>query len=625
MSTYPAIADYAFISDCHSAALIARDASVEWACFHRFDNRSVFARLLDRERGGFFRIAPVGAFRSSRRYIPETNVLETRFETGTGVVIITDCLPLRQQPEAPGGAERPAPHHLLLRQVRGEAGSVELELEFVPRFDYGLTTPLLDLQADDLAVVIGSADSLLLHSDLRPLERTGRGSCRARATLAAGQEAWVALTYAPAGKLQVERHTEADKRARLVQTVDFWQDWSRRCSYQGPYRDAVVRSALVLKGLTNAPTGAVVAAPTTSLPEEVGGERNWDYRFSWLRDSVAMLSALAGLGHLQEAREFTEWMVRTAAGRAEDLQIMYGIGGERLLPEFQLDHLEGYRGSRPVRVGNGAWNQFQLDTYGELLEAVLVYTLVLRRDHSPSVLGQPMTMFLREVVETAIRRWQDADEGIWEVRGGRQHFVFSKLMAWVTVDRGLRLLRSSLESADLERWTAVRDEIRSRIEVEGVDPDSGAFVQAFGSRSLDASTLQLGLRGFLPFHDPRIRATTERIDRELTRNGHVYRYLDRRDGLAGGEGSFVFCTLWLVSSLALGGEVERAQARLDQVLACANDLGLLAEEIDPDTGELLGNFPQGFSHLGVIGAALNLQRAQTGLRSSYVEAAEALT
>jgi GH15 family glucan-1,4-alpha-glucosidase len=624
MSTYPAIADYAFISDCHSAALIARDASVEWACFHRFDNRSVFARLLDRERGGFFRIAPVGPSESSRRYIPETNVLETRFETATGVVTVTDCLPLRRQDDAPGGAERPAPHHLLLRQVRGEAGSVELELEVVPRFDYGLTTPLLDLQADDLAVVIGGADSLLLHSDLRPLERTGPGSCRARATLAAGQEAWVALTYAPAGKLQVQRHTQADKRARLDQTVEFWQDWSGRCSYQGPYRDAVVRSALVLKGLTNAPTGAVVAAPTTSLPEEVGGERNWDYRFSWLRDSVAMLSALAGLGHLQEAQEFAAWMLRTAAGRAEDLQIMYGIGGERLLNEFQLEHLEGYCGSRPVRVGNGAWNQFQLDTYGELLEAVLLHVLLLRGQTS-APLGQPFGTFLRDVVETAIRRWQDADEGIWEVRGGRQHFVFSKLMAWVAVDRGLRLLRTTLEKADLERWTAVRDEIRARIESEGVDPESGAFVQAFGSRSLDASTLQLGLRGFLPFEDPRIQATTERIDRELTRNGHVYRYLDRRDGLAGGEGSFVFCTLWLVSSLALGGEIERAQARLDQVLACANDLGLLAEEIDPDTGVQLGNFPQGFSHLGVISAALNLQRAQAGLRSSLVQAAEAVS
>jgi GH15 family glucan-1,4-alpha-glucosidase len=315
-------------------------------------------------------------------------------------------------------------------------------------------------------------------------------------------------------------------------------------------------------------------------------------------------------------------MLRTAAGRAEDLQIMYGIGGERLLNEFQLEHLEGYCGSRPVRVGNGAWNQFQLDTYGELLEAVLLHVLLLRGQTS-APLGQPFGTFLRDVVETAIRRWQDADEGIWEVRGGRQHFVFSKLMAWVAVDRGLRLLRTSLDSVDVERWTAVRDEIRARIENEGVDPESGAFVQALGSRSLDASTLQLGLRGFLPFDDPRILATIERIDRELTRNGHVYRYLDRRDGLSGGEGSFVFCTLWLVSNLALSGEIDRAHARLEQVLACANDLGLLAEEIDPDTGAQLGNFPQGFSHLGVISAALNLQRAEAGLRTSIVEAAEA--
>lgn len=597
---------------------------MEWACFERYDNRPVFARLLDRERGGFFRIAPVDNFRSTRRYLPETNLLETRFETATGVVTITDCLPIRRQPQAPGGAEWPPPHHLLLRQLRGEAGSVELELDFVPRFDYGLTTPLLDLQAEDLALVRGSADSLLLHSELRPLERTGVGSCRARTAVAAGDEAFVALTYAPAGKLQVERHTQANKRARLEQSVEFWQEWSRRCSYEGPYRDAVVRSALVLKGLTNAPTGAIVAAPTTSLPEEIGGERNWDYRFSWLRDSVAMLSTLAGLGHVQEAEEFAGWMVRTAAGRAEDLQIMYGIGGERLLHEFQLDHLEGYRGSRPVRVGNGAWNQFQLDTYGELLEAALLYALLVRRHQAGPAFGGPFATFLREVVDAATRRWREADEGIWEVRGGRQHFVFSKLMAWVAVDRGIRLVGATLEPADLERWTAVRDEIRATIEREGVDPESGAFVQALGSASLDASALQIGLRGFLSFEDPRIRATIERIDRELTRNGHVYRYLDRRDGLAGGEGSFVFCTLWLVSSLALSGHIERAHARFRHVLGCANDLGLLAEEIDPDTGELLGNFPQGFSHLGVISAAMNLQRAEAGHRTSFAQAAEAL-
>jgi alpha,alpha-trehalase len=353
----------------------------------------------------------------------------------------------------------------------------------------------------------------------------------------------------------------------------------------------------------------VAAAATTSLPEEIGGERNWDYRYVWLRDASVMLAALSAVGYAEEARRFAEWLLRTTSGRAEDLQIMYGIGGERLLHEIQLHHLDGYRGSRPVRIGNGAWDQFQLDVYGELLFAVW---FALRRYGGLKLQG---AAFLREVVEMTIRRWQQPDEGIWETRGGRQHFVFSKLMAWLTLDCGIRLLELVEDPArngtDRQRWEQVRDQIRSRIEAEGVDPATGVFVQAFDSKALDAAALQIGLRGFLPFADPRVRATVDRIAAELTRNGHVYRYLGD-DGLAGGEGSFIFCTLWLVSALAYTGRLDEAEKHLAQVLDCANDLGLLAEEIAPDTGEQLGNFPQGFSHLGLIMAVLNLEHARAG-------------
>ncbi|WP_405922381.1 glycoside hydrolase family 15 protein [Streptomyces sp. NBC_00122] len=608
---YPPIADYAFLSDCHSVALVSRDASVEWACFHRFDGRSVFARILDRGRGGYFRIAPVAQFTTTRRYLPDTNVLETRFDTGAGVVTVTDCLVVRDDLTRPGRVERRPPEGLLLRVVRGESGTVDVELQFAPRFEYGMTVPYMELAGEDLAVVTGGPDSLLLQSGLAPLIVDNLGNCTARGTLAEGQVAYVALSYAQAGALTVERLSPVELNGRLAETVGFWSNWAARCTYQGPHRDAVVRSALVLKGLIYDETGALAAAPTTSLPEEIGGERNWDYRYTWLRDSAAMLGSLGALGYLEEADRFGEWLLRTTAGRAEDLQIMYGLGGERLLHEVDLDHLEGYRASRPVRVGNGAWDQFQLDTYGELMEATLL-VLKLRGQQTVAPRGG---RFLRDVVELNIKRWEEADEGIWEIRGGRRHFVFSKLMAWAAVDCGIRLLDISPELAQepglRERWEEARQEIRTALETRGVDAKTGAFLQAFDHDELDASSLQVSLRGFLPGNDPRILATIERTEAELTRNGHVYRYLGA-DGLSGEEGSFVFCTLWLASALARAGRTEAAEKYLAGVLDCANDLGLLAEEIDPDTGELLGNFPQGFSHLGVIAAALNLAYAQAG-------------
>ncbi len=595
---YPPIGDYALIGDCHSAALISRDASVDWCCFHRFDARPVFGRLLDWRRGGSFRIAPTGEFRTSRGYLPGTNILETRFQTRSGSLMVTDCFPVRDtfDSAAPVAAH---PHHQLIRQVRCTAGEVEVRVEFEPRFDYGITTPQLNLLGDRLGSVFGGADSLSIQSTL-PLRQTGIGSCEATAKLSAGGEAWFAVSYDLPHQLAPSICSPEELNRRLAVTRRYWEDWSARCTYDGPYRDAVLRSALVLKALTNSPSGAMVAAPTTSLPEEIGGVRNWDYRYSWLRDSSFTVYVLHELGYLEEAAAFVAWLQRTTAGSAEDLQVVYGVGGERLLPEVELAGLDGYRGSRPVRIGNAATNQFQLDVYGEVLDTAWLF-----HRHGGRI-DDHFWGFLARVADFVVDHWAEPDEGMWEVRGERRHFVYSKAMAWVALDRALRLARALGRTGRLERWSAARDEIRRRIDGEGVDAQSGAFVQAFGSRDLDASGLLLPLVRFVKPDDPRVRATAERIERELSDGGLVYRYRTE-DGLPGGEGAFLICSFWLVLNLALLGERGRAQELFERLLGCANDVGLLAEEVDPKTGELLGNFPQAFSHMGLINSALGLQ------------------
>ncbi len=609
---FPPISDYAFLSDCRSCALVARDASVEWACFHRFDARPIFARILDRDRGGWFRICPAGPFEASRRYLPDTNVLETRFETEGGAVTVVDCLPLHRDPESPGRTRPCDPRGLLLRVVRGLAGSVELSLDYHPRFEYGLTTPFVQLLDGDLALATGGPESVLLQSELGPLATDAAAAgCRASAVVQAGETRVVALTVAGAGLLDVRRLDHGQLLHSLEETIAFWQAWVGLSGYEGPYAEGVRRSMLVLKGLTADETGAIAAAATTSLPEEIGGARNWDYRYCWLRDSAALLGMLLLLGHVYEAQRFSRWLQRTTAGKASELQIMYGIGGERLLHEAELPWLSGYRSSRPVRVGNGAWDQFQLDTYGELVTAAWFGArMLLSRGRRAEAGALP---YLVGIVEQAIARWREPDEGIWEVRGERQHFVFSKLAAWLALDRGIRIVERAPADVgvDLERWRSVRDEIRATIEREGVDPDTGAFVQALGSRALDASALQVVLRGFVPPDDPRALATIEAVEQQLTRNGHVYRYRSP-DGLEGDEGTFVFCTLWLASAEALVGRPERARERLELVLSSASDLGLLGEEIDAETGELLGNYPQAFSHIGVVAAASMINWKERG-------------
>ncbi|MFF0549795.1 glycoside hydrolase family 15 protein [Streptomyces sp. NPDC004311] len=618
---YPAISDYAFLSDGHSLALIGRDASVEWACFHRYDAAPVFARLLDRRKGGYFRIAPTSPYGTTRRYLPDTNVLETTFRTADGVVTVTDCLPVRDDPAHPGRPARREPGHVLQRHVRGVSGAVEMAVEFFPAFDFGRSpAEVSSVEGEGGTHVLrarGGTEALVLSSGLGTLEAApapgaadahddadGNDCCAghvSRAVVTAGSESVVTLVRTEACDPLPEPLSPGELGERLAETVAYWRRWADRCTYRGPHREAVVRSLLVLKGLIYAETGAIIAAPTTSLPEEIGGERNWDYRYTWLRDAAAMLAALAGSGYPDEARHFCDWLVDTTSGAAKELQVLYGIAGERELDEVCLDHLEGYRGSRPVRVGNEAWEQFQLDVYGELLAALDLAMHLRGDDYRPE-----RAVFVHDVVELAVARWREADEGIWEVRSGRRHYVFSKLMAWIGLDSAIRILDrhpGHARGPELRRrWERERDEIRAEIERRGVDPATGAFVQEFDGVAPDATALQAILRGFVAPDDPRAAATVDLIDAELTRDGHVYRY-HGGDGLKGEEGSFVLCTLWLASALACLGRTEEAEQRLGLVLDCANDLGLLAEEYDPVTHSQLGNFPQGFSHLGVVAAA----------------------
>jgi len=593
---YPPISDYALISDCHSAALVSRDGSIDWCCFHRFDARPVFGRLLDWDKGGYFRIAPADAYRVTRRYRPNTNVLETRFETDTCVLLVIDCFVIEEDRDR-------HPPHQLLRLVRCESGRGGVCVEFVPRFDFGRTIPRYEAHADDLGVVYGGSDALVLQSEI-PLGLSDVCIAQGQVQMSEGDEAFLSLTYALPHELEAGRITNTEV-SRSIETTDrFWVDWSSRCTYDGPYRDEVMRSALVLKALTNAPTGAIVAAPTTSLPEEIGGVRNWDYRYAWLRDSALNLKALFALGYTDEAHAFMGWVERTTAGRAQDLQILYGVGGERFLPEIELEGIDGYRSSRPVRIGNAAVDQFQLDVYGYLLDTAWLY------HRHGGVIHESLWSMIEGVIDVVADRWSEPDEGIWEVRGGRRHFVSSKVMAWVAVDRAIRLARALGLPAQTERWSSLRREIRRRVLQDGVDPASGAFVQSFGDQRLDASTLLIPLVRFLRADDERVRATMERVATELAPGGLVYRYLDGDDGLPGGEASFVICSFWLVDNLAMAGEVDRAGHLFERLLSFTNDVGLLAEEIDPATGELLGNFPQAFSHVGLIGAALNLARAR---------------
>jgi len=599
---YPAIADYGLISDMHSCALVSNAGSIDWACFPRFDSASVFARILDWDKGGHFQIAPLGIRSVTRRYLPETNILETTFETESGAATLTDFMPVHphSRPENPrevGSLQQ------IVRILECTSGSVRFQLDFLPRFDYGTIVPHAELNGENCGFAHGGADGLVLYSSALLSET--EGGFRSEGLLRAGQKLYAVATYESRIAHAPEPLDPRELEDRLRETTDFWRRWSSLCTYDGDYRDEVLRSALALKALTYAPSGALVAAATTSLPEVLGGHRNWDYRFTWIRDATFALYGLSILGYREEAAAFKDWLEWATVGRASDLQLMYGIGGERRLTEVEIPQLEGYRGSSPVRMGNGAYDQFQLDVYGELMDSAHLY-----RKFGGDVNPEYWNYLLR-VVDEVIEHWRDPDEGIWETRGGRRHFVYSKVMCWVALDRAIKAARALNLPGDIEKWRAVRAEIKEDVLANGYDAERGAFVQSYGSKELDASNLMLPLVGFIKPDDPRMRGTIEATERELTSpQGFVYRYRGLNDGLAGDEGTFTICTFWLADDLIVLGELEKARALFERLKSYANDLGLFSEEVDAKSGEMLGNFPQAFSHLAFINTAVQLHKAE---------------
>ncbi len=583
------------LSDCHSAALVSGDGSIDWLCLPRFDSPSVLGRLLDPD-AGHWSIRPRGEFESRRRYLPGSLVLETQFETPGGMVMVTDALIFANKERAHQiGTGAP---HVLVRLVEVTTGTVALEVEFAPRPEYGLVHPRLQV-IDGGMSCIGGASALCLSGPEPATVVDGTASWWL--DLEAGDRVAFALAYGVGWEALPEPVKAREIGRRLADTVGAWESWSElHQSYEGPWKDLVHHSGRVLKGLTYQPTGAIVAAPTTSLPEDVGGTRNWDYRYAWIRDASMTMNALWVAACPDEAHRFLEWIIRTAGTslhQEHGLQIMYGVGGEHDLSERELPHLAGWGQSRPVRVGNEAWRQNQSDIYGELLDAV--YRL---RDQI-GVLDEATTTFLVEVIDAAASAWKDPDQGIWEVRGEPQHFLYSKLMCWVALDRGIKVFEDGGDVEHLAAWALARAEIRAAIEHQGWNEGRGAYTQAFGSTVLDASALMLSITGFLAPDDPRMRSTLELVAVELSAPcGLIHRYIGE-DGVEGREATFVLCTYWLVECLALDGDVERASEMFERVTAYVNDVGLLSEEVDPIAGELLGNFPQAFSHVGLVNAA----------------------
>lgn len=590
--TYRPIADYGLIGNGRTAALVARDGSIDWCCWPAFDSPAVFCRLLDAVKGGWFRVGPVDLTEATRCYAGATNVLTTTFRTATGQVRLTDFMP---GPDPAGSSP-----HRVLRLIEGLAGRLPVQVEFAPTFDYARAGTSIE-RCPDGAVARSGRESLRLHCSV-PLQPDACGLV-GRTEVSAGDRWWITLTYGADADPMISTGEVIDAEAALDRTLRYWQEWSARCAYDLAYHEAVRRSALVLKLLTFEPTGAVVAAPTTSLPEAIGGIRNWDYRYTWLRDSALMLYALQTIGYHQEAMHFFDWLESSCLACCGGPQILYRIDRSADVSEQILSHLAGYRHSSPVRIGNAAVDQVQLDIYGEVVDAVdYCYR------HLPRPIAPQTWDVVAGLVDQAAERWKEPDAGIWEVRGRQKHFLYSKLYCWVALDRGIRLATTAGLRCDLSRWCRIRDEIRHAIETEGYNQKVGAFTQAFGESALDAAALVLPLVGFLPASDPRMRSTVDRIQAELTANGLVYRYLTE-DGLSGREATFGLCTLWLADNLALQGRTDQARTLFERVLHYSNDVGLLSEEVEPISGELLGNFPQGFTHLGLIRSALTIVQA----------------
>ena len=585
------IEDYGLIGDCETAALVGLDGSIDWLCWPRFDSDACFAALLGTRDNGHWLIAPrTPLVRVTRRYWPNTLILETRFETETGIATLIDFMPIRDN------------YSNIVRLVVGEVGEVPMHVELILRFGYGAIVPWVTRLDNETVRAIAGPDMVLIQS---PIKMHGVGlRTIGDFSVAAGHRVPFVLTHCASHKTPPK---PIDAEVALRRTKDFWTGWASKCSYQGPLSDQVLRSLITLKALTYAPTGGIVAAPTTSLPEHIGGVRNWDYRFCWLRDATLTLLALMNGGYYEEAEAWRDWLLRAVAGSPNQIQIMYGIAGERRLTEWEVSWLAGYEKSQPVRIGNRACDQLQLDVYGELMDAL----------HQARVGGLPhveagwgLQLALLDHLEII---WREPDEGIWEIRGPRQHFTHSKVMAWVAFDRAIQAIEKFKLDGPLERWRTIRAEIHAQVCEHGFDSGLSSFVRSYGGTELDASLLLLPTVGFLPPNDPRIQGTIAAIEHRLVKDGLVLRYdtLRSDDGLPPGEGAFLACSFWLVDAYVLLGRLAQAEALYERLVALSNDLGLLAEEYNSKLGRFVGNFPQAFSHVALVNATFNLTRKES--------------
>ncbi len=591
------IEDYAIIGDTKTVALVDSAGSIDWWCVPRVDSGACFAALLGDPQHGRWLLRPKGEVtRTTRRYVPETLVLETEYETPGGTVVVSDFMSPEEE------------HSTVFRIVEGRAGSVEMELELVVRFDYGSVPPWVQSTGDGLTMVAGS-DALRFHS---PVPLTGREDLATTAEFTVGVDHVKSFSLGSYSALAAPP-TPLDAQAARARTLRYWREWIERCTYDGDWRDEVLRSLITVKALSYSPTGAVIAAATTSLPEQIGSVRNWDYRYSWLRDASLTLQSLLLCGYSEEAAAWQQWLQRAVAGHPGDFQIMYGVGGERRLSEMEIDWLPGYEGSKPVRIGNEASTQFQLDVFGEVLDAG--WTAVqadLAQDRGDLPAHHPMAgQLLPAVLEHLEKVWDQPDDGIWEIRGPRHHFTHSKVMAWVAFDRAVRIAKyRNWDHLPIDKWAKLRDEVHDQVCDKGFNAAKNSFVQYYGSDQLDASLLMLARVGFLPPTDPRIIGTVDAIQRELLIDGFVLRYItqdgDSVDGLPAGEGTFLMTTFWLADNLALIGRTDEARAVFERLRALSNDVGLFSEEYDPKEKRMLGNFPQAFSHLAFVASAAHL-------------------
>jgi GH15 family glucan-1,4-alpha-glucosidase len=583
------IEDYAIIGDCRTAALVARDGSIDWFCCPRFDSEACFAALLGSPDHGRWQIAPCAEARITRRYRPNTLVLETHFETDEGAVTLIDFMPLRGR------------HSTIVRLVTGIRGKVRMRTEFILRFGYGAIVPWVTRMEDGTLRAIAGPDMVLLRT---PVHLHGADMTTVGTFIIDPDETIpFVLSYLPSHRPLDEPF---DPNRALADTETFWQDWAAKCRAAGPWSDAVVRSMITLKALTYAPTGGMVAAATTSLPEQLGGERNWDYRYCWLRDATLVLLGAMHAGYFEEAQAWREWLLRAVAGSPQQLQIMYGIAGERRLTEWSTPWLPGYENSAPVRIGNAAHSQLQLDVFGEIMD---VHHQARRSGLSTNESGWAAQLAFLDHLKTI---WKKPDEGIWEVRGAPQHFTHSKVMAWVAFDRAIKSAEMFGLKGPLDEWRKLREEICDEVCVRGYSEELGSFVQCYDSKHLDASLLLIPCVGFLPVSDPRVQGTIQAIERRLLRGGFVMRYdtAETDDGLPPGEGAFLACSFWLVDVYTLQGRRADAEQMFRRLVGLCNDVGLLSEEYDPRSNRLVGNFPQAFSHVALVNSAYNLTRVE---------------